>query len=77
MSAGLNNTNANVLGAAIASALNPTMPDTAHWQTICQTIYQHLLTDIQITIEPGTIVTVGSPTTQTGPAAPVPISPDA
>lgn len=75
MSAGLNNTNANALGAAIASALNPSAPDTAHWQTICQTIYQHLLTDILITIGTGAITTTGSATTQVGPPAPIPMFP--
>lgn len=74
---GLNTSTANALGAAIASALGSSNPsDITHWQTICQTIYQHLLTDIQITILPGVIVTAGGPTTQTGPAAPVPITPD-
>lgn len=73
---GLNNATADALGSAIASALNPTSPDTAHWQTICRTIYAHLQGDIVITIQPGTIVTNGSATTQTGPAAPVPINPN-
>jgi len=76
MSGGLNNGTANALGAAIAAALNPSQPDTAHWQTICQQFYQALLTDIVITILSGTIVTTGGPTTQTGPAVPVPISPN-
>lgn len=73
---GLNTGTANALGAAIASALNPSAPDTAHWQTICQTIYQHLLTDIVTTIPPGAIATSGSATNQAGPPAPVPLSPN-
>lgn len=76
MSGGLNNSTADALGSAIATALNATNPDTAHWQTICREFYQKLLTDIIITIQTGTIVTAGGPTTQTGPAAPVPINPN-
>jgi hypothetical protein len=39
-------------------------------------IVAHLVSNgvISVTITPGTIVTAGSPTTQTGPAVPVPLT---
>jgi len=73
----LNNTTADALGQAIASALGVVdAPAIAQWKTICREIYSHLKTDVTTTILPGTIVTAGGPTTQTGPAVPIPINPD-
>jgi hypothetical protein len=71
MSGVLDNSSADALGSAIASALNGSSPDTAHWQTICRLIYSHLKTDVTITIAASEIVTNGGPSTQSGPPAPI------
>lgn len=77
MAAGLNNTNADSLALAICTALGHTDTVTVDaWKTACRTIYSHLKTDIQVTIQVGSITTTGSATTQTGPQAPVNISPN-
>lgn len=76
MSAGLNNANADALANAICTALGVT--DTASinkYKSVYELVYSHLKTDIQITIAAASIVTTGSATTQTGPAAPINISP--
>ena len=76
MTAGLNPVNADALATAICSALSIT--DAAaklKWKSIAETLYTHLKTDILITIPTGAIVTAGSAVTQTGPAAPVPLTP--
>ena len=72
----LNNTTADALATTICTALGVT--DTASknkWKAITEAIYTALKTDIVMTILPSTVVTVGSATTQTGPAAPIPLSP--
>lgn len=77
MAAGLNNTNADALAAAIATALNIT--DTASkavLQSTWRLVYAHLKTDIQVTIAATSITTNGSATTQSGPPAPINISPN-
>jgi len=66
---------ADALAAAIASALGVT--DTVSinkYKQVYELLYSHLLTDITATLGAGTVVTVGSATTQTGPASPVPIT---
>lgn len=77
MSAGLNPTNADALATAICSAIGVTDIATQNiYKTIYETVYSHLKNDIQITIAASSIVTNGSATTQTGPAAPINISPN-
>lgn len=77
MAAGLNNTNADALAAAINAALGITDPASqAITQTMWRTIYAHLKTDVQVTIQASSIVTTGSAATQTGPAAPIPLPAD-
>lgn len=72
----LNNAAADALAASICSAMNITDAATkALYQTIYRQVYASLKTDIVITILASSIVTTGSPTTQTGPAAPIPLSP--
>ncbi len=76
MAAGLNNTNADALATALCSALGVVdAPSIAIYKTIYRTVYAALKTDISIVIAAASIVTTGSATTQTGPAAPIPISP--
>lgn len=73
----LNPTTANALGEAIASALNVTDADAkAKWKAIANELYDALLADLTVTILAGSIVTTGSAATQSGPAAPIPLSPD-
>jgi len=77
----LNNSAADAAAAAIASALvalsaeakqNPT----EIWKVVMRQIYARLATDavVTATIPASSIITAGSATTQTGPAAPVSIS---
>ncbi len=67
---------ADVVAQNICTALSITDPTTVSaWKTIIEQIYAGLKTDIVITILPASIVTVGGPATQTGPAAPIPLSP--
>ena len=73
----LNNTTADALATAICASLNVT--DTATitaYKNIYRQVYASLKTDIQITIAAASIVTTGSATTQTGPAAPININPN-
>lgn len=77
MSGGLNNTNADALAQAIFDVLDATgSVGLDQWKSICQTFYEKLLVDIVIMIQTGAIVTTGSATTQTGPAAPILINPN-
>lgn len=73
----LNNSAADALADAFCAANGVT--DAAaigRWRSLAELIYSHLKTDIDIIIQAGSIVTTGSPTTQTGPAAPITIHPD-
>jgi len=73
----LNSGTANALGAAMASAVGASDQDTIdQWKAIANTLYDALLADLTVTILAGSIVTTGSAATQTGPAAPIPLSPD-
>ncbi len=73
----LNASTANALGEAMASAVGASDADTINqWKNIANTLYDALLTDLTVTILAGSIVTTGSAATQTGPAAPIPLSPD-
>lgn len=64
---------ANAVGSAIASALNVTDAESvANYQTIVTQIYTGIVAHLTAIVPPASIVTVGSATTQTGPASPVP-----
>lgn len=72
----LNNTTADAVATAICTALGVT--DTASknkYKQVYEILYTALKADILITIAAASIVTTGSATTQTGPAAPIPLSP--
>lgn len=72
----LNNTTADAVATAICTALGVT--DTASknkYKQVYEILYAALKTDILITIAAASIVTTGSATTQTGPAAPIPLNP--
>lgn len=72
----LNTGTADALATAICSALGVTdAPSIAKYKQVYELVYSHLKTDILITIAASSIVTTGSATTQTGPAAPIPLSP--
>jgi hypothetical protein len=47
----------------------------ANYKELFEQLYLSLKADITITILTGTIVTTGGPTTQSGPAAPIPLNP--
>jgi hypothetical protein len=67
--------NADTVASNIVSALGLTGTQagdaTAKWKKIIEELYSALITDITVTIAPGTIATAGSPTAQVGPPAPV------
>jgi hypothetical protein len=71
----LSNSTADALGSAICAALGVTDASAiSKWQTICRQFYagsNGIQLNIIVTLQPGTVVTAGGPTTQTGPAAPV------
>ncbi len=78
MAGGLNPTTAKACADAICAALGVTdAAAVTKWEAVVGQLYTSLLTDIIITIGLGAIVTTGSATTQTGPAAPIPLSPGA
>lgn len=73
----LTTSNADLVAEAFCAANGIT--DSAaigKWKSFCEQLYASssgaLVTAITATIPAASIVTVGSPTTQTGPAAPVP-----
>jgi len=73
----LNNSNADAVATAFCSANNITDPAAIQkWKSLCRMFYLgssgSLLTAIAATVPAMSIVTSGSATTQTGPAAPVP-----
>ncbi len=73
----LNNSTADALATAICSALGVTDPSAiAQWKTIYRQVYSSLKTDIVTTIGTNAIATAGSATNQSGPPAPVNISPN-
>lgn len=43
----------------------------AKWKSYTEKIYSSIAANIDVVLNTGTVVTVGSATTQTGPAAPV------
>lgn len=72
----LDNTSADACATAICSAMGITDATTiAQWKKMVEQLYSSLKTDIVITILASSIVTTGGPATQTGPAAPIPLSP--
>lgn len=76
MAAGLNDANAVIFADAFCTAEGITDPVAkAKWESFAKLLYSHLKTDVSIVIPAASIVTVGGPTTQTGPAAPIPLSP--
>lgn len=56
-------------GTPITSATLKTM-----WEQIISALYADIQASATVTLLPGTVVTVGSPATQTGPAVPVVMS---
>lgn len=44
----------------------------AHWKALFEAVYAGILADATVAVPAASIVTTGSATTQTGPAAPVP-----
>jgi hypothetical protein len=72
----LDNAHADALAVAILDAVGVTTPASiAKAKTAIEIFYAHLKADILITIAASSIVTVGSATTQTGPAAPIGLTP--
>ena len=79
----LNSTTADAAATAYVNSLatllslTPTQKTAAlkNFKLLFEQLYTSLKTDIVITILPSSIVTTGSATTQTGPAAPIPLSP--
>lgn len=72
----LNSGTADAVATAICVALGVTDSiSQAKYKQVYEILYAALKTDIVITILASSIVTVGSATTQTGPAAPIPLSP--
>lgn len=67
-----------LIAANITSSSDPEPTDTAmvdaFAQAIADAVVQHITTAGVVTIPPGVIVTTGGPATQTGPAAPVPLT---
>lgn len=72
----LSNTTADALAANICTALGVTdTASEAKYKQVYRLVYAALKTDIAILIAASSIVTTGSATTQTGPAAPITINP--
>lgn len=72
----LNNSTADALAAQICTTLG--ISDAASqtkMRDMWRVIYTKLKADITIQIQTNSIVTTGSATTQTGPAAPIPLNP--
>jgi hypothetical protein len=76
MAAGLNDANAVLFADAFCTA-NGITDATAktHWESLAKLLYAHLKTDIEVIIASLSIVTTGTALTQTGPAAPIPLTP--
>lgn len=72
----LNSATADACAQAICAAIGVTdAASIAIYKTVYEQLFTALKTDIVITILPSSIVTTGSAATQTGPAAPIPLSP--
>ncbi len=72
----LNNTTADALAVLINTALGITdAASIAKTKQVYRLVYAQLKADILITLPAASVVTVGSAATQTGPAAPVPMTP--
>ncbi len=72
----LDNTAADALATAINTALGITDPASiAITKSVYRLVYSHLKLDVLITLPAASVVTVGSAATQTGPAAPVLMTP--
>jgi hypothetical protein len=79
----LNNTTAdaaatsfvNTLATALSLSSTQKTKALANYKLLFEQLYASLKADIVITIAASSIVTSGSATTQTGPAAPIPLSP--
>lgn len=68
--------NADAVAQAICTALGVAdAPSVAKWKTVMEKIYAGLKTDIVITLPASSVVTTGGPATQTGPTAPVVMTP--
>lgn len=73
----LNASTANALGAAMATAVGASDQDTIdQWKNIANALYDAIKADLTVTILAGSIATTGSAAAQSGPAAPIPLSPD-
>lgn len=72
----LTNGTADAVATAICAALGVTdTASKAKYKQIYEILYSALKSDILITIAAASIVTTGNATTQTGPAAPIPLHP--
>ncbi len=72
----LSNATADAMVTSMASAMGITDAATiAQMKVQWRIVYSSLKADILITLPAASVVTVGSATTQTGPAAPVPMTP--
>lgn len=72
----LSNATADAMVTSMASAMGISDPATiAQMKVQWRILYSSLKADILITLPTSSVVTVGGATTQTGPAAPVPMSP--
>lgn len=73
----LNASTANALGAAMATAVGASDQDTIdQWKNIANALYDAIKADLTVTILAGSIATTGSAAAQSGPASPIPLSPD-
>lgn len=72
----LNDVNAVIFADAFCTDNSITDADAiAHWRSFAKLLYAHLKADILITIATGSIATAGTAAAQTGPAAPLLLTP--
>lgn len=64
---------ANITSGSDPAPTDPSMVE-AFAEAIANAVVTHITTAGVVTIPPGSIVTSGGPATQTGPAAPVPLT---
>lgn len=68
----MNNASADAVAVQICNGLGVTdAPTIAQWKQIMRPIWAGIVADLIVTLNAGTVITVGSAATQTGPATPV------
>ena len=70
----LNNSSADAVAVAICAALTPAVTDPtaiANWKVVMRQIWAGIVADEVVTLAANSVITVGSPSTQTGPTTPV------